>query len=55
MRYSAEEEKGMKYAKEIAQASREWAGNALRKVDMEAWLFRVFWSTSPPNRSVEAE
>lgn len=36
-----EETEGEKKAREIAERSREWAGKALRNVDMEAWFFRL--------------
>jgi Glycosyl transferase family 90 len=41
MRYLTEEENGKAYAREIADESRDWAGRALRRVDMQAWMFRL--------------
>ncbi|KAK0621541.1 hypothetical protein B0T17DRAFT_617977 [Bombardia bombarda] len=35
------DELGKKEAERIAMQSREWAGQVLRKEDMEAWLFRL--------------
>jgi Glycosyl transferase family 90 len=41
LRYFNSEEDGKVHAKQIADNSRAWAGQALRHVDMEAWFFRL--------------
>ncbi|KAK5074580.1 hypothetical protein LTR70_010269 [Exophiala xenobiotica] len=41
MRYLTQEEEGQRLAREIAEGSREWARRSLRKVDMQAWMFRL--------------
>ncbi|KAL9111432.1 MAG: hypothetical protein Q9227_004109 [Pyrenula ochraceoflavens] len=41
VRYFEREEEGRAQAKKMADSSRDWAEKALRKVDMEAWFFRL--------------
>ena len=41
VRFLTEEEVGKKLAQEVANESRDWAGRALRQVDMQAWMFRL--------------
>lgn len=41
MRFLTQEEEGQRLAREIAEESREWVGRSLRKVDMQAWMFRL--------------
>ena len=41
IRFFAENEQGMKLAETLASSKREWAQRALRREDMEAWLFRL--------------
>ncbi|KAI4195739.1 MAG: hypothetical protein LQ350_007020 [Teloschistes chrysophthalmus] len=41
VRYFNEEDIGKSQAQRMAEQSREWAGQVLRKEDFEAWLFRL--------------
>ena len=41
VRYFNEEEVGRSQAQRMAEQSREWAGQVLRKEDFEVWLFRL--------------
>lgn len=41
VRYYSDRDSGAEKAKQMAEESREWANKTLRKVDMEAWFFRL--------------
>ena len=41
LRYLTEEDEGKEFAREVADESMGWAGQALRKVDMQIWIFRL--------------
>lgn len=41
VRYYSDRDGGAEKAKQMAEESREWANKTLRKVDMEAWFFRL--------------
>lgn len=41
VRYFADEEEGKIQAPRLAKQGKEWAGKALRNVDLEAWFFRL--------------
>ncbi|KAH8894958.1 hypothetical protein GQ53DRAFT_71963 [Thozetella sp. PMI_491] len=41
VRFFADSEDGKKEAERLAMEGREWANRVLRKVDMEAWFFRL--------------
>ena len=41
VRYFAQEETGRLEGKRIAEESRQWSRNVLRKEDIEAWMFRL--------------
>jgi len=41
VRFVTEDEGGQRLAQEIAEESRDWAAKSLRRVDLQAWMFRL--------------